>query len=242
MIEAYESVYSYRNDRYIAEHGISATGNMAVRADVFRKVGPFGGITTMEDTEWGKRATAMGLRAAFLPQARVLTPSCKSFDELARRWDRHVAHEFRHVRGNRRNLLSWGAKTFAVAASPLAEVATLLRSKRLRGLDQRLLAFACLVRVRLYRAWLMARLALRDDTATVSAGGIATNCDPSGLSRELDAGRSPDDEVSKLLKAILDQTIYALYRHHSPDCQVPSRGGSVLNSSMRWRPRADVLT
>jgi len=26
MIEAYESVYSYRNDRYIAEHGISATG------------------------------------------------------------------------------------------------------------------------------------------------------------------------------------------------------------------------
>ena len=165
MIEAYESVYSYRNDRYIAEHGFSATGNMAVRAEVFRQVGPFGGITTMEDTEWGKRASALGHRAAFLPQALVLTPSCKSFDELARRWDRHVAHEFRHVRGNRRKLLAWGAKTFAVAASPLAELSTLLRSSRLRGLDERLRAFACLVRVRLYRAGLMAKFALRDDAA-----------------------------------------------------------------------------
>ena len=82
-IESYENIYSYRARAYVEQYGFAATGNMAVRKHVFQSVGPFGGISTMEDTEWGQRATAMGHRIIFLPEAKVLTPSCKSFADLA---------------------------------------------------------------------------------------------------------------------------------------------------------------
>lgn len=164
-IEAYERIYSYRNRLYVEKYGFSATGNMAVRADVFRSVGPFGGITTMEDTEWGQRASAAGHVCAFVPEAAVLTPSCKSFAELAKRWDRHVAHEFGEIAGHPIKLLGWAMRIMAVAASPFAEAFRILGSDRPPGGAAKWSAFRCLVRVRLYRAWLMTRLALRDDTA-----------------------------------------------------------------------------
>ncbi|MCO6049134.1 glycosyltransferase [Mesorhizobium sp. RP14(2022)] len=166
-VEAYESVFSYQVRRYTEKLGFAATGNMAVRADVFRRVGPFGGIATMEDTEWGQRATAMGFKVAFLPEARVTTPSCKSFAELARRWDRHVAHEFRHVGMKPGRRAVWAAKAAAAVVSPLASVPRILRSDRLQGLAPRWRAFVCLARVRFYRAQLMARLLWRNDAGAM---------------------------------------------------------------------------
>jgi GT2 family glycosyltransferase len=166
-VEAYEHVYSYRTQTYVERDGFAATGNMAVRADVFRSVGPFGGISTMEDTEWGKRASAQGYRIAYLADAKVTTPSCRSFAELTRRWDRHVAHEFRHVRGDPTGLLKWLAKSVVVAMSPLGEVVKLLRSDRVSTPRERWLAFICMTRIRLYRARRMIELAWRDNTAAM---------------------------------------------------------------------------
>lgn len=163
-VEAYEAVFSYRNQLYIERYGFSATGNMAVRAAVFRAVGPFGGIGTMEDTEWGKRATALGYKSAYLPEARVLTASCRSFDELAVRWDRHTAHEYRSVVRRSSSLLGWLASGVLVAVSPPLELLRIARSDRLKGARTAAAAFACLTRVRVYRARLMFRLAFRDTT------------------------------------------------------------------------------
>ena len=140
---------------------------MAVRADVFREVGPFGGIATMEDTEWGKRASALGHRIAYLGGARVFTDPCASFGELARRWDRHVAHDFRKVAGHPAEILVWAARSLAIAASPLIGIAAIVRCDRISGLRSRWLAFACLARVRLYRARRMLGLLLRDNTAAM---------------------------------------------------------------------------
>jgi GT2 family glycosyltransferase len=162
-IEAYENVYAYRAKLYVETHGFAATGNMAVRASVFQAVGPFGGIATMEDTEWGKRATAMGYHIGYLEKARVRTASCKSFAELARRWDRHVAHEFRQVRGRPVRVLSWLAGSVIVAGSPVAETIRIFRSDRLFRLRDRWLALQCLTQVRLYRARKMIELALHGD-------------------------------------------------------------------------------
>nr|WP_298097806.1 glycosyltransferase family 2 protein [uncultured Shinella sp.] len=161
-IEAYESIYSYRARLYVERHGYAATGNMAVRASVFRHVGPFGGIGTMEDTAWGQRATALGFKTAFLPGAKVLTPSCRSFGELARRWDRHVAHQFDDWRRSNSTRLRWFAACFAVAGSPLFEAFRILKSNRVSGIRNRLLAFTCLTRVRLYRTRRMLEVARRD--------------------------------------------------------------------------------
>jgi cellulose synthase/poly-beta-1,6-N-acetylglucosamine synthase-like glycosyltransferase len=164
-VEAYENVYSYQTRRYVEQLGFAATGNMAVRADVFRAVGPFGGIGTMEDTEWGKRATAMGYHSAYLPEARVYTPSCRSFAELARRWDRHVAHEFQNVPNRPFGKLAWLARTGIMAASPLGEVVRICRSGRAPSWRERWLALQCVTRVRLYRARRMLGLAWRDNAA-----------------------------------------------------------------------------
>lgn len=163
-IESYESIYSYRARVYVERYGFAATGNMAVRKRVFHSVGPFGGIASMEDTEWGQRATAQGYRIAFLPEARVLTPSCKSFAELARRWDRHVAHEYGKVAGHPAAMLRWLIGCAIVVASPLAETIKILRTDRVSGVRNRILALACLTRIRLHRAHRMLDLALHGDS------------------------------------------------------------------------------
>ena len=166
-IEAYESIYSYRTQLYVEQYGFTATGNMAVRAEVFRAVGPFGGIGTMEDTAWGQRASAMGHKLAYVAEARVYTPSCRSFGELARRWDRHVAHEFRETRDQRLGRLRWVGKAAVLAASPLGEIVRIARTGRVNGWRERALALGCVTQVRLYRARKMMGLMWRDKAATM---------------------------------------------------------------------------
>jgi len=163
-VEAYEDVFSYRAQLYVERYGFAATGNMAVRKSVFRAVGPFGGIGTMEDTEWGKRATALGYKIAYLAEARVTTASCRSFRELAVRWDRHTAHEYREVEHHVFGIFRWLVSGALMAASPPLEIVRILRSDRVTGLRMAAAAFACLTRVRLYRARRMFQLALRDTT------------------------------------------------------------------------------
>lgn len=166
-VEAYESIYAYRARLYIEKHGYAATGNMAVRAGVFGAVGPFGGISTMEDTEWGQRATRLGYHAAFLPDAKVLTPSCKSFPELAVRWDRHIAHEFRRYGDSATGMLRWLAYCAVMALSPAGEIPTVLRSDRVSGVRSRWLALTCVTRVRLYRFRKMMELVYRRNALAI---------------------------------------------------------------------------
>lgn len=163
-VEAFENVFSYRARLYVERHHYAATGNMAVRREAFTAVGPFGGIAVMEDRDWGQRATALGFRIAYVPEMRVLTSPCGSFAELAKRWDRHVAHEFERVGGNPLRMAVWFFRSLAFAASPVREISTVLQSDRVSGLRERLLAFTCLTRVRLYRARRMLELGLRRDT------------------------------------------------------------------------------
>lgn len=164
-VEAYENVYSYRARLYVERYGFAATGNMAVRAEVFRSVGPFGGIGSMEDTEWGQRATGMGYRIAYLPDALVSTPSCASFAELARRWDRHVAHEFHTANSGPLGRLRWLGKSAIMFVSPAFETLRILRSDRAPTWRDRVLALACVTRVRLYRGRRMISLLWQDNTA-----------------------------------------------------------------------------
>jgi cellulose synthase/poly-beta-1,6-N-acetylglucosamine synthase-like glycosyltransferase len=169
-IEAYESIYSYRARLYVERHGYAATGNMAVRTSVFRHVGGFGGIGTMEDTAWGQRATALCYRTVFLPEAKVLTPSCSSFAELTRRWERHIAHQYGEAKLGRRDRLRWLATSLAVAASPVFESVRVLSSSKISGVRSRILAISCLMRVRLYRARLMLNLARKPPARAVVEG------------------------------------------------------------------------
>lgn len=169
-IEAYEAIYAYDARAYIDRHGFAATGNMAVRKSVFEAVGPFGGIASMEDTDWGQRATRSGYRGVFLADARVMTPPCRSFRDLAKRWDRHVAHEFNQTDTRRLGgMLRWLLRAMIIAVSPLPEILRVLASDRITGVRNRLRAWACLTRVRFYRARRMMLVAMEGDATRLVA-------------------------------------------------------------------------
>ena len=59
-------------------------------------------------------------------------------------------------------------KALALGVSPLAEVPNLMRTSRLRGVKERLLAFACLTRVRFYRAKRMLGVLITGNSAALS--------------------------------------------------------------------------
>jgi hypothetical protein len=149
-VEAYEAVYSYRMRLYVERDDYTATCNMAVRREAFLKVGDFAGIEIAEDVDWGRRATAMGLRIDYVPQMVIETPARADFAELVRKWDRHVGHDFAEVR-SLPGRLRWIARALALAVSPLAEIPRIAGSPKLKGPGPRLSALACLIRIRSYR-------------------------------------------------------------------------------------------
>ncbi|NOR30971.1 MAG: glycosyltransferase [Sulfitobacter sp.] len=150
MVEAYESIFAYRMDRYIARQGFTGTGNLVMRRDVFDRVGPFAGLTTAEDREWGQRATALGEHIQFAPDMRVFHPARASFAALQVKWDRQIFHDMQQCRGWQ-GKLKWTAKALMLAASPIAEIPQILMSKRITGARNRVKAFIGLVGIRLHR-------------------------------------------------------------------------------------------
>lgn len=168
MLEAYESIYAYRMDRYIAREGFTGTGNLVVRRDVLDAVGPFAGIGVAEDRDWGQRATGAGHRIRYVAGMKVYHPARKRFSELCQKWDRHMAHDFTRARAQPGGRARFGLKMAAMALSPLAEIPRILTSDRVTGLRARGLAFAGLARIRLYRARKMAWLLAGGDPEELS--------------------------------------------------------------------------
>ena len=158
-IEAYESIFGYRFELYIRRDGYAGTGNLAVRREVFDAVGPFGGIQIAEDRDWGQRATRVGFPPAYVPEMIIYTEARENFSELARKWDRQIAHDFADVKGVKRRL-RWLLRSLALAASPIVEIPRVLNSSRISGSRARMLAYGILVRIRLHRSRRMLQLLL----------------------------------------------------------------------------------
>lgn len=162
LLEAFESVYSYRMKEFIDKQGFTGTGNLAMRAEVMQQVGPFAGIGVAEDRDWGQRALAQGRETIYVPDMIVYHPARKSFAELREKWARHMAHDCVEMRRKSFWRLRWGLRAAAMAASPAAEIPYILRSKLVSGPREKALAFVGLTRIRLYRARVMAEMLVRD--------------------------------------------------------------------------------
>ena len=167
-LEAYESIYAYRMDRYIAKEGFTGTGNLVVRREVLAEVGPFAGIGVAEDRDWGQRATALGFVIRYMPGMRVYHPARQTFAELCQKWDRQTAHDYVKAKSEGRQL-RFAAKTLAMGVSPLAEAPRILASNRIVGPRNRCLAFLTLARIRLYRTRKMAHLLAGGDPEKLSS-------------------------------------------------------------------------
>ncbi|UWQ21850.1 glycosyltransferase family 2 protein [Jannaschia sp. W003] len=147
---AYEALYAFRMDRYVAREGFAGAGNMAVPRTVWDAVGPMRGVGCAEDRDWGRRATAQGHPLRFVASMRATHPARPSLAALRAKWDRQIAHDFAALaRGGR---LRWAVKALALPLSVAAELPRVLLSPRLRGAGVRLDALEGLLAVRLHRA------------------------------------------------------------------------------------------
>ena len=155
--EAFQILYAFRQELYITRQNFSVTANMVVRSEVFAAVGPFAGLDTVEDLEWGQRATRLGYRIVYAPEIRVLHPARRSMAELRAIWDRHVTHFYRLSARGPAGRVRWVLTIPLMAASPLVEIPSILAARTLSR-RERWLAFRGLVGIRLYRAFRMATM------------------------------------------------------------------------------------
>lgn len=156
-LEAYESVFAYRQKLYISRDGFSGTGNLAMRREVHEKVGPFGGIHTAEDMDWGQRARAAGHLALYRPDMIVYHPARTTVAELQTKWRRHVAHSLVAHRERGGSDIAWVARAAMVLASAVPHAGTMLTSPRLSGLANRVRGVGVLFGIRVFRAREMLR-------------------------------------------------------------------------------------
>ncbi|MGB1034084.1 MAG: glycosyltransferase family 2 protein [Primorskyibacter sp.] len=167
-LEAYESIYAYRMDRYIKNEGFTGTGNLVVRRAVLEAVGPFAGLSVAEDIDWGKRATGAGHSLRYVADMKAYHPARKTYDELWQKWDRHLAHFFTTAQAKRGGMGIWAVKTVIMGLSPLGELPQILTTDRVQRPGDRWRAFVGVTKVRLYRARVMLRLLLKRDPETLS--------------------------------------------------------------------------
>jgi len=168
VLEAYESIYAYRMQRYIRDEGFTGTGNLVVKRAVLEAVGPFAGRGVAEDRDWGKRATAQGYEITYAPRMRVYHPARRTFLELYAKWDRQLAHDYGMITDGA-GRMRWCLKTCAMVVSPLWEVPRIAGSSRVPSLRARWKAFVGLYRIRVYRAGRMVDLMVRGHPERLAA-------------------------------------------------------------------------
>ncbi len=169
MLEAYESVFSFRVQDYIRRDNYTVTCNLATRADVFRNVGDFAGLETAEDLDWGRRATALGYQIIYCPNMIVRHPARSDLSQMKVKWNRQTGHAFRDVGKNPKARLKWALRGLAMFISPLGEFPGIITSDKLCGIRARILAFAGLTAIRFHRGRIMLWLLSGGDPAKLVA-------------------------------------------------------------------------
>lgn len=170
-IEAYEAVFGFRQQLYISKKHFSVTANLAMARAVHVAVGPFAGIDTAEDLDWGHRAHAAGFPTRYLPAMRVYHPARDDFAALARKWQRLIRHDWNaHVAAGRPKW-RWQARAAALVAAVPPESGRMFTSDRIAGFGNRFAGAGVLARIR----WFRAREMLRVMSATAETGGAFWN-------------------------------------------------------------------
>ena len=160
--EAFESVFAFRNERYVKELGFTVTASMFVWRSVFDSVGGFeNGVP--EDRDWCLRAGRMGYRIRYAPKSLVAHPARRTMPDLKRKWRRLTLESFEDVWRTEKSafptLLRHWMALFAVGPHAI----NVLASNRLSGTKNRIKAVGGLVHIRVYRvavaqrAWLSAK-------------------------------------------------------------------------------------
>lgn len=131
--------------------------NIMVSRRVFEAVGTFRNATQPEDLEWGRRATRLGYRIAYGADVVIRHPARHSMAELRKKTERTVLHSRNHMAEGEHFRLKWAIYTLAMASPPLWKTVLIMTSPNLSGWPQRRRALETLLRIRYFRAAMMAR-------------------------------------------------------------------------------------
>jgi glycosyltransferase involved in cell wall biosynthesis len=148
--EAFESVFAFRNERYVKELKFTVTASMFVWRSVFDVVGDF--IQSIpEDKDWCERAWRRGYRIRFAPKSVVGHPARRTMEDLKRKWRRLTLESCESARreGQAPTLVLLRQWMALLAVLPQAFLP--LGSPRLHGMRNRLMAIVGLAKIRAYR-------------------------------------------------------------------------------------------
>lgn len=163
MAEAFEAVFAFDNQAYIANKGFSVTANLFVRRADFMKVGPFR-KSVSEDVDWCRRAVSVGFTLGYANDASIMHPARRTYAELVRKWRRTDREAFALWRDDGGSRAGWALRALVVLLSPTVHWLKIVRSPALRGLQPRLSAMAALVALRTTRCGWMLEQALLSQT------------------------------------------------------------------------------
>ena len=151
-VEAFESVFSFRQKKYINKEHYSVTANLIMTRAVFDRAGPFDGIGKPEDRAFGERAHAMGIRTRYAPRMLAFHPARNNGQEIRVKFGRVAHHTFmRHVERGK-PLILWDARAAAMAVSGLFHAPMMLFSRRVTGIGNRARGLRLLLQLRWQRA------------------------------------------------------------------------------------------
>jgi GT2 family glycosyltransferase len=157
MTEAFEAVFAFDNQAYIAHKGFSVTANLFVTRASFDAVGPFRKAVS-EDVDWCRRAVRQGLTLGYSHTASITHPARRTFADLIRKWRRTDREAFALWRDDGGSRAGWALRALAVFLSPAVHWLKVARSPALRGLGPRMSAMAALVTLRTMRCgWMLAQ-------------------------------------------------------------------------------------
>jgi GT2 family glycosyltransferase len=160
--EAFESVFAFRNERYVKDLKFTVTASMFVWRSVFDAVGDF--INSVpEDKDWCDRARRQGYRIRFAPKSIVGHPARRTMEELKRKWRRLTLESSEGARREGRGPILVLLRQSVALAAVVPHAFLPLASKRLSGSRNRLMAIAALAQIRAFRFSMAYRALVRRD-------------------------------------------------------------------------------
>jgi len=167
-IEAYESVFSFRQKLYIETKQFSVTANLAMVRGVYDLVGPFRGIDVAEDRDWGRRASALRVAVSYEPKMIVYHPARPDFPSLTRKWSRLISHDFTEWSAAARPLWRWYVRALLMLGSTVLHAGRMFTSDRVSGMGSRFSGLVVLARLRIFRFCEMIRVARSPGSGAVA--------------------------------------------------------------------------
>jgi GT2 family glycosyltransferase len=160
--EAFETVFAFRNERYVKEVKFTVTASMFVWRSVFDAVGDF--INSVpEDMDWCERAWRRGYRIRFAPKSVVGHPARRTMEELKRKWRRLTLESAEGARRKGKGPILVFLRHTAALLAVAPHAFRPLVSKRLNGTRNRFIAIVGLAQIRAYRFSVAYRALIRRD-------------------------------------------------------------------------------